>query len=323
MSENEGENRDLELNPLPLAEKPSLAEDSASYGEELPPADAEPLLFQSFSRVGILPTRIPNFGHLAILAILASLSLLSAALLTRFALHIRLFGISTMEAAAADIRYTLGGQLAFYLITFAASLLIFPLLWNKSLLAGLQWNGATALRLRRQLFGAALACFGLAILNGILLPGPTDAPIDKIFRTPGAAWLLFAFGFTFAPFFEEFFFRGFLLPALCTAYDWNAERTTGAPLLPPDLNGHPRWSLPAMIVASVVTSIPFALMHAEQTAGALGPFVLLVAVSLVLCWTRLRTRSLAASVLVHASYNFLLFFVMLIGTDGFRHLEKM
>jgi hypothetical protein len=64
-------------------------------------------------------------------------------------------------------------------------------------------------------------------------------------------------------------------------------------------------------------------MHAEQTARALGPFLLLVTVSLVLCWVRLSARSLAASVLVHASYNLLLFSLMLLGTGGFRHLDKL
>jgi len=78
-----------------------------------------------------------------------------------------------------------------------------------------------------------------------------------------------------------------------------------------------------MILGSILTSLPFAWMHAEQTAYSLGPFLLLVCVSLVLCWTRLATRSLAASVLVHASYNFLLFSLMLLGTGGFKHLDKM
>jgi len=64
-------------------------------------------------------------------------------------------------------------------------------------------------------------------------------------------------------------------------------------------------------------------MHAEQTGYSLGPFLLLIAVSLVLCATRLSTRSLAASVLVHASYNFLLFSIMFLGTSGFQHLDKL
>ena len=81
--------------------------------------------------------------------------------------------------------------------------------------------------------------------------------------------------------------------------------------------------MPAMVVASVASSIPFALMHGDQTAYSLGPFLLLVCVSLVLSWVRLGTRSLAASVLVHSSYNLLLFSLMFLGTGGFRHLDKM
>jgi len=267
--------------------------------------------------------RIPHLGHLCLLGVLTLVSLVCVGLLTRSALHFHLFGISTVTQAMTDVHYTLGTMAALYLFTFAASVLIFPLFWHKSLFAGLHWRAMTALRLRRRLVGAAVICFVLALINGALMPGPPDTPIDKIFRTPGAAWLLFAFGVTFAPFFEEIVFRGFLLPALCTAYDWAAERVSGEPSRGSDENDHPLWSIPAMLAGSVLTSIPFALMHAEQTGYALGPFLLLVGVSLVLCWARLSTRSLAASVLVHACYNFLLFSIMLLGTGGFRHLDKM
>ena len=157
------------------------------------------------------------------------------------------------------------------------------------------------------------------------MPGPTNAPIDKIFRSPGAAWLLFAFGVTLAPFFEEMFFRGFLLPALCTACDWIVEKMHATrPPRPLDANGHPQWSLPAMIVALRRSpAFPSPCLHVEQQGYSLGPFLLLIVVSLVLCAVRLKTRSLAASTLVHACYNFIIFSLMLIGTGGFRHLDKM
>ena len=239
------------------------------------------------------------------------------------ALHYHLFGVSMFDRANSDIHYTLGSMAMLYLTTFAGCLIVFPLFWHKSFFAGIAWNGATALRFWGRLIGAAFVCFLLALLNGWLIPGPTDAPIDKIFRVPGAAWLLFGFGVTFAPFFEEITFRGFLLPAICTAYDWIGEKmqqhTVSAAWL--------RW--PAAVVharhgrGSILTSLPFALMHGEQTGYSIGPFLLLVGVSLVLCWARLSARSLAASVLVHASYNFMLFFLMLLGTGGFRHLDKM
>jgi membrane protease YdiL (CAAX protease family) len=288
--------------------------------------NGEPPLFQSWTQDQFIApevSRIPHMGHVLLLAVLVGLSLLCVSILTHFALRYRVFGISTAEEAISNVQYTLSSMGALYLLTFVASLLVFPLVWHKNLFAGLQWNGAAALRNRQKLLSTAAVCFVFAIINGILLPGPSDTPIDKIFRSPGAAWLLFAFGVTFAPFFEELVFRGFLLPAFSTAYDWMDERFTGKLTLQPDENGHPRWSFPAMVSASILSSLLFSLMHAEQTGKSLGPFLMLIAVSLVLCWVRLSTRSLAASILVHACYNFMLFTLMLIGTEGFQHLNKM
>lgn len=325
-----------ETNTLPLPEAGSVdpspevtAEQSAPEvpaGAEAQIVFGEPprLLFQQYLEPEVMEEpRIPHMGHVGILVLIALCALFAASLVARAGVEIHLFGVTTIAQAATEIHYTLGSEAIFYLLTFAGSLLIFPLLWHKSFFAGLQWNGKTALRLRGRLISAAILCFILAILNGMLIPGPSDAPIDRIFRIPGAAWMLFAFGVTLAPFFEELGFRGFLLPAFCTAFDWVAEKVTGAPPLFPDENGHPQWSRPAIGVASVLTSILFALMHGDQTGYAFGPFLLLICVSLVLCWARLGTRSLAASVLVHACYNFILFSFMFFGTSGFRHLERM
>jgi membrane protease YdiL (CAAX protease family) len=118
-------------------------------------------------------------------------------------------------------------------------------------------------------------------------------------------------------------FRGFLLPALATAWDWAAHRFGGAPATPVDEDGQERWTLPAMVFAALVTSAPFALMHAEQLAHAWAPVGVLYGVSLVLCAVRLRLRSLAASVLVHAAYNFTIFAVVFAATGGFEHLERL
>ncbi|HEU5457527.1 MAG TPA: CPBP family glutamic-type intramembrane protease [Terracidiphilus sp.] len=355
-----------------------------------PPFTPEPPLFQSISAWAPPPERTPNFGHAALLAIFALIGLLCASLLAQLALSHHLFGIHTTRRAAEDIHYTLGTEAIIYLVTLLISVVVFPFVWRQSFFRGIHWRGFAALRLRYRLFAAAALCFLLAMFNGVVMPGPSNAPIDRLFCTPGAAWILFAFGVTFAPFFEELAFRGFLLPSFCTAYDWIVEQLTtpANPLQPPrpllaartvadiflalpifalmpyhhvgylprtlflsawvfvlavwwlfatlrqphrapaptpllDSDGHPLWSFHAMTVASVLTSVPFALMHGEQTSYALGPFLLLVAVSLVLSWTRLLTRSLASSVLVHASYNFLLFGFMFLGTSGFRHLDRM
>jgi membrane protease YdiL (CAAX protease family) len=267
--------------------------------------------------------RIPHLGHLLLLLLLAIFALLCAGGLSQVGLHYHLFGISSTQDAMTDIHYTLGSEAILYLIALAGSVFIFPLIWHESFFAGVSWHAATAKRLSPLLIGAAFVCFLLAVVNGWLMPGPPDAPIDKMFRMPGAAWLLFGFGVTFAPFFEELVFRGFLLPSLCTACDWTAEKAAKMPPRALADDGTPQWSLPAMIVASILTSLPFAAMHAAQTGYSWGPFLLLVGVSLVLCGVRLATRSLASSVLVHACYNFMLFSLMLFGTGGFKHLENM
>jgi hypothetical protein len=280
-------------------------------------------------------TRIPNFGHLGILFVIASLGFLAAAVFVQIAFHLHLWGVTTLDKAATDIHYTLASMAVLYIVAFAIAFFFFPYIWHKPFFAGLQWNASGARRHIGLLLGAAFFCFILAMVDELILPGPTNAPIDKLFSNSSAAWLLFAFGVTVAPFFEEMTFRGFLLPALCTTIDWAVNLRTQPtasllasthvrqPMLPLDPNGHPQWSLPAMILGSLLTSLPFAAMHADQIAHSIGPLILLYCVSLVLCFARLATRSLAASTLLHATYNFLLFALMLWGTGGFKHLDKM
>ena len=85
----------------------------------------------------------------------------------------------------------------------------------------------------------------------------------------------------------------------------------------------PRWSLPALVFSTVITSIGFAMLHGAQLAHSFAPLAVLFAVSVVLCVTRLRFHSLAASTVVHSMYNATIFVMLFIGTDGFRHLDKL
>lgn len=279
----------------------------AAYGHEAPP----------------LPVRFPNFADVALVAVLLVFGWMGSGALLGVALHYHLGGVADLKQAMNDVRYTLGSQAAWYVFSFLGCLALFPAIWHLGFFEGIEWRARAAFSKRWRLITAALLCFVVAIIDGVLLPGPPDTPIDQVFRMPGAAWLLFGFGITLAPFFEELAYRGFLLPALCTACDWVVERITHRPPPVPDLEGKIPWSIGAMALGSLLTSIPFALMHAEQTGYSIGPFLLLVGVSLVLCWIRLSTRSLAASTLVHSSYNLLLFSLMLAGTGGFKHLDKM
>ncbi len=292
---------------------------SRSYSD-----DAEHLLFENVFAPELPPQeRIPHIGHVGILALIAVCALILAALLSRVAVYAHFLGVTNLQQAQTDVRYTLGSEGVLYLISLVFAWALFPFLWQRGFLSGIHWNGFIALRSSGRLFSVSLLCFLMAMLNGYLMPGPADTPIDRIFRMPGAAWLLFAFGVTMAPFFEELAYRGFLLPATCTAVDWLREKLIGVPQRRPDAFGNPDWSMPAMVIGTILTSAPFAFMHAYQTGYSLGVFLLLFVISMVLCAVRLSTRSLAASVVVHAGYNFLLFSFMLIGTGGFKHLGNM
>ncbi len=304
--------------------EPSFPSPDPIFTSDAPPS-FEPQLFQSYFQPPVRPpVRLPHLGHLCLLILLGLIGLVCTGATLFLVSHYLPVGLNlTTPAVASNVQVILASEAILYLITFALSFVIFPLFWHEKFFAGLQWRGVVARQRFWPLAATALGCAALAALDEVLMPGPSNAPIENMMRAPGAAWLMFAFGTTIAPFFEEMFFRGFLLPALCTAWDWITEQFAQKPAPPLDANGNPEWSFAAMAVGSTLTSIPFALLHVDQQGHALGPFLLLIVVSLILCTVRLKTRSLAASTLVHACYNFIIFALALIGTGGFRHFDKM
>ncbi|HVN93702.1 MAG TPA: type II CAAX endopeptidase family protein [Terracidiphilus sp.] len=287
--------------------------------------NSEPLLFQSFAQPPVRePVRIPNLGDIGLLIAIGLVAFVGTILVLILPMREHLFGWSlSAQANATNVSLIIASEAILYLLMFAISVVVFPLFWHEKFFKGLQWRGDVARKRFGWLAATSLACAGLAALDEWLLPGNPNAPIDKMFSTTVAAWIMFVFGTTLAPFFEEMFFRGFLLPALCTAWDWTVEKIAHKPAPPLDANGHPQWSLPAMEVGALLTSIPFALLHVQQQGHSLGPFLLLIVISMILCTVRLKNRSLAASTVVHACYNFIIFSVALIGTGGFRHFDKM
>jgi uncharacterized protein len=318
--------QDSSINDAPIESDAitPLKQSSLEFPSHETPATEEPALFANVFEPEVhVPVRVPHLGHVALLAVYFLFGTVAAGGYLAIIAYFHFFKATSLQGAVNDVHGALGSEVILYAVMFAAAYFTLPLIWHKSFFAGVQWNGAAAMRLRWRLIGSGFVCFILAILNMIFIPCPSNAPIEKVFKQPGAAWLLFFFGITVAPFFEELAFRGFLLPALCTAYDWLAETFFHVPRRPLAPDGGPQWSFSAMAIASIVTSAPFALMHAEQTGNSVDAVLLLACVSLVLCAVRLLTRSLASSVLVHAFYNFLLFSIMLLSTEGFQHLDKM
>jgi membrane protease YdiL (CAAX protease family) len=88
----------------------------------------------------------------------------------------------------------------------------------------------------------------------------------------------------------------------------------------PEASAAGRWG---RFLAVLATSLAFAMVHSEQLGQAWGPLLVLFVVGLVLTITRVVTRSVTPGLLIHVGYNFMLFGVLYVGTDHFRHLERM
>jgi len=263
--------------------------------------------------------RIPHLGHAALFFALIIMCVLLATLAVFVPAMISHPNIKTNTTAQTQIGAL--GMLLGYAVTFAIAFPVFPLLWKRSFLDGIHWTWR-AVRLhwwKLILLGFALSA--AARIAELFVKAPKEIDILKLITTPFAAWITALSGALIAPVVEEIGFRGFLLPALATAYDWLCLERTPAAL--------DRWqhttdhSRSAWILATVVSSVGFAALHGFQLHWALGIVITLFFVSLALCAVRIRFQSVAASALVHISYNSLIFIEMFVRTGGFRHLEKL
>lgn len=77
------------------------------------------------------------------------------------------------------------------------------------------------------------------------------------------------------------------------------------------------------VLAVLATSAAFAMVHGEQLGEAWGPLLLIFMVGMVLTITRVLTRSVAPGFLIHVAYNMALFAGLYLGSDHFRHLERI
>lgn len=266
------------------------------------------------------PRRVPNFGHALLFVSFAGLLLL----LSEVILALAGKAPASLHAGAITVQHPMlqiSMMAAIYLVTLLIAWLFFPLVWHRPFLDGLQWHWSAA---RGQANRLITLGFALGVMMSILtafISSPKNLPIDDFFLTPATAWLITVFGTFAAPVFEEICFRGFLFPAFAIAYDWIA--------LPRTPEARSRWQTttsltPAsLIFSAVLSSFLFSLLHAQQDAHIWAALVGLFSISLVLTWVRVKTQSVAASTLVHASYNGFIFLITIFATGGYRHLDRM
>jgi uncharacterized protein len=227
------------------------------------------------------------------------------AMVTLFCIGLCVFSTTWIAQKLFYPKLTFGDVFKFPLVSVVAQLVayIVVLLFMVSIVEGqrgkrfwsaIRWNWPS----RPWMFLAGGLVLSIALQAfAQLLPMPKELPIDRFFQTSSEAWALSIFGVTLAPLMEELFFRGFLYPVLAR-----------------------RWGLP---VAVTLTALAFGLIHAPQLGRAVGPVLVIFLVGIVLTLTRAWTKSVASSLLVHIAYNGTLSVLLFIGSDGFRHLEKL
>ena len=332
-----------------MSEEPLYLSPAANAVQDASDPALENTLYDSLPYgSGPLPSaRVPHLGH-AILFISFSGLLLFLSQLVAMSLVRSAHGAHAGLQTLLQPKWELASMAATYVVALGACFLVFPLFWGRGFVDGIGWHGAKAARLALRLISLGLSVGWCVQALSALVPMPKSIPMDDFFRQPSDVWLVTLFGTLLAPLFEEVTFRGFLLPAFAIAFDWLAAmvRYTGvfssarlrgrkpplqmatfreadwAGLMPGTGNIFYR-SRTAKILASILSSVLFARMHAEQLGHAWAAVAILFGVSLLLSVIRVQTRSLACSTIVHMSYNLSVFVTLFLATSGYRHLDKI
>jgi uncharacterized protein len=169
------------------------------------------------------------------------------------------------------------GQAALYLAIFGALVGVIKLNHRRPFWRSLAWapskiNYTTAA-------AAGILVWLIIVVLGLLLQAPSSdkMPIQELLSDPVSLWFVALFAITLGPLCEELVFRGFLLPLFAR-----------------------HWGVAAGLL---LTSVPFALLHGPQYGWAWQHLVLITVVGVSFGIMRLRSGSVAASTVMHASYN--------------------
>lgn len=258
--------------------------------ETLPP-DPAPLLHSPAQETPTFLEMVAFFSLAAIL-IIAIQALGAAAVL-----HWHLLGRTHLKNLVYEPKFTIPMMAISYAIVLLTAAALFRRVWMQNFLDGIHWNWSAV---RQHWMWLPLLGLGVGFaiqFASNFLPVPKELPVDAMFGDATDAWLVALFGVLFAPACEEIAFRGFLYPSL---RPWLGR-----------------------IFAALLTSAPFALLHAQQVAHAWGPLTMVFLVSLILVAVREWTGSVAASAVVHACYNLSIFGVIFVASGGFQHLERL
>ena len=252
------------------------------------------------AEIPITPTpREPAWGVVEIVAVISftlGAMLVSGLVGLWLAPHFPIFHGATRTEIANSPLYLVPAQAAAYLLAFAFMRMLITLRSQHDFWGAIRWNLLPLGDMVTLAFSGVVLALGTQLISHFL-PIPKELPVDKYFAQPSYIYLMMAFGILVAPLMEELFFRGLVFPV--------AVKYLG------------------LSVGTVLTAALFAVIHQGQLAHAWAPLAILFLVGIVLTATRAVTKSVAASWVMHMSYNATLFALLFYATGGLKHLDKM
>jgi len=184
--------------------------------------------------------------------------------------------ITASSASLGKPFQSLLAQLVWYALVFGSLYLLLQIRYHQPFWRSLGWKFPFR-GMGWTLFGGPFLAFGVAILGYVLRTPDIQMPFSQMLGNRPTVILFSIFVVILGPLSEELAFRGFLMPLLA--------RSFGPP------------------IGIVATGIVFGGLHAYEYSWSWRHVVLIAVAGTAFGWVRYRTGSLAASVLMHATYN--------------------
>jgi membrane protease YdiL (CAAX protease family) len=198
------------------------------------------------------------------------------------------------QALQGNAFFAVVTQTVYYVPLLAYVYFLIVVYYRQDFWTGLKWGGLSLPRVARCFMGGiALSAFTLVALG--LLPDKQSFPLEQLFTSRRAAYLVGGFAILVAPFMEELIFRGVLFAFF--------ENLVG------------------LRFAVVSTALLFAGLHVPEYWGAWHHAALILLVGVVFSLARGLTGSLAPSVILHFAYNTTLMTGLFIGSQHFREIQ--
>jgi membrane protease YdiL (CAAX protease family) len=163
---------------------------------------------------------------------------------------------------------------------------VIKVLHGRPILQALHWHSSGKIPVVWLICAGAFLAMTVLIVS-TLFPQPTESPLEKLLTTTESIVAFVIFGIALAPLLEEIIFRGFIYTLLADVYS-------------------PRIAVP-------VTAIIFAAVHGSQLRGNLPAVGVILLVGYVLTVVRQRSDSLIPSVIMHTTYNAMIFALAALG----------